>query len=462
VPAGSALAATVSINSNPLVVKVTDSTKIQIFYAGDTAGQVYPATSDQGSSGTWIGVDNTVYEPSNFTVVSQTPVTGSGASGDPFTVVSTLALGQTGIRLVESVRVVNGNPYFRIDRRIENTGSAPKLVRVFHYADLYLRGSDSGFGYFDPATRAIGGNTQAADFFQAFIPITPALHYMEGRFSVVRDAVAAAALGSAPLPDTLLAPPDPANVVDNGAALQWEVTVPAGSAKTISDFWSFGVTPQIPPVQAPPQIDSARSSASSPPGLGIVIRGINFGAAQGTGTLLIDGVPAPVAAWTEGEIQLVLPARVGPGAHQVVVTQNGEASDPHPLTVTANAPNLANTIPSPRTITAGPTRVTAPSQISLRSLRTSRCIKVVARSRKPARVLVTIFSGRRSIRVFGQKDVIYRRPGTKIVCIPVPRRAHTFNIRTPLRFAVGWKLGDRPVRGEPSPRPVIRPIRLVP
>ena len=124
--------------------------------------------------------------------------------------------------------------------------------------------------------------------------------------------------------------------------------------------------------------------------------------------------------------------------------------------------DLANSIPFPRDLRVGPTLVTAPSRLSLRSLRTSKCVRVVAESRRAARVLLTIFSGRRSVRLFGQKLVRFSAPGRKVTCIRVPRRARTFNVRTPLSFAVGYALGLRSRPGQRSPRPVIRPIRLSP
>jgi hypothetical protein len=132
------------------------------------------------------------------------------------------------------------------------------------------------------------------------------------------------------------------------------------------------------------------------------------------------------------------------------------------------APNLQNTIPSPQRVAAGPTSATFPGKLSLRSLKKSKCVRVVVVSKWPARVLATIFSGRRSIRLFGQKEVSFPLPGRRVVCIPVPRRAHTFNVRTPLRFALGYRLGTAPPRQlsgsrrPRAPRPVIRPIRLVP
>lgn len=447
-----------TITSSPLTVVATADSSLQIFYLGTAQGQVYPSTGQRGSAGTWIGVAGRTYSPSDHTTVSQSAVTGVGSAGDPFTVVTVYDVGSTGVRVTETIRLVAGTPYFRIDRRIANTTGTDLTMRVFHYADLYLLGSDRGYGYFDPAAGAVGGQNAAADFFQAFIPITPATAYMEGGYSAVRDAVGVAGNGGASLPKTILAAGDPANLVDNGAALQWNLTVRAGSNRTVSDFWSFGVTPQIPAVTAPPDI-TALQPARGPAGTAITVSGARFGAAPGAVT--VRGVTAAITSWSDTRIVAVVPAALSPGAAPVVVARADEASDPLVFTVTA-VPNLATTIPAPGTVRGGPAQVTYPRRISLRSLRTSRCIRVVVVSRRPARVLVTIFSGRRSIRLFGQKDVRFRRPGRTIVCIPVPRRAHTFNVRTPLRFALGWKLGARPVRGETSPAPRIVPIRLVP
>ena len=125
-------------------------------------------------------------------------------------------------------------------------------------------------------------------------------------------------------------------------------------------------------------------------------------------------------------------------------------------------PNLQSTIPSPQTLTNGPTTLVAPGTISLRSLKRSKCVLVKVSSRKPARILVSIFSGRRSIRLFGQKLVVFFAPGRKQPCIPVPFRARTFNVRTPLNVALGYTAGARPQRGGRKPKPVIKPIRLVP
>ena len=129
---------------------------------------------------------------------------------------------------------------------------------------------------------------------------------------------------------------------------------------------------------------------------------------------------------------------------------------------TAPAPNLQSTIPNPQTLANGPTTIAAPGTISLRSLRRSKCVLVRVASAAPARVLVSIFSGRLSIRLFGQKLVIFPAPAQRQVCIPVPFRARTFNVRTPLRVALGYTAGARRQTSGRKPAPVIRPIKLVP
>ena len=145
--------------------------------------------------------------------------------------------------------------------------------------------------------------------------------------------------------------------------------------------------------------------------------------------------------------------RLTPG-RQVDVTASGITA-PFDL-----VPNLATTIPSPRTIRSGPTVVTAPSKLSLRSLKRSKCVAVAVSSTRAARVLVTIFSGRRSVRLFGQRLVIFTAAARKSTCITVPARAKTFNVRTPLKFATGYALGATGAAGQRPP--VIRPIALIP
>jgi hypothetical protein len=177
---------------------------------------------------------------------------------------------------------------------------------------------------------------------------------------------------------------------------------------------------------------------------------------SGTGTftsiLGADGLSFRSSGTTTG-------GRPDPGFTATFVGCGSSTTPPVP---TPPVPNLQNTIPSPQTLTNGPTTLVAPGRISLRSLRRSKCVLVKVASRRPARVLVSIFSGRRSIRLFGQKLEIFFAPGRRQPCIPVPFRAHTFNVRTPLNVSLGYTAGARRQVGGRKPRPVIKPISLAP
>lgn len=134
----------------------------------------------------------------------------------------------------------------------------------------------------------------------------------------------------------------------------------------------------------------------------------------------------------------------------------------------APAPNLAAAIPSPQTITRGPGTLVAPGKVPLRSLKTSKCMRTLIISSRPARVTVRIYSGIRSLRLFGEKTVRFRRAGRTVACVLVPGRAKTFDARTRLRIALGVVLGAGPLRRAPAPVPTsptgpgTRPITLVP
>ncbi|WP_217914021.1 hypothetical protein [Miltoncostaea marina] len=119
-------------------------------------------------------------------------------------------------------------------------------------------------------------------------------------------------------------------------------------------------------------------------------------------------------------------------------------------------------IQNPQTIRSGPARVVAPKRVSIRALRASRtkCVHVKVTAVRAARVQVSIFSGRRSIRLFGQARVVFPTAGSKVVCVRVPLRARTFDVRTPTRIAVAAKPGARPVRGEKPATLTIRGLRF--
>ena len=103
-------------------------------------------------------------------------------------------------------------------------------------------------------------------------------------------------------------------------------------------------------------------------------------------------------------------------------------------------------IPNPRVIRRGPATFVVPRHPSLKALKKSKCVNVRVQTAKPAVIRVAIFSGRKSVRVFGSALVRFAKPGSRIVCIRVPLRAHTFDVRDPFRFAFALRLGAHPKR----------------
>jgi outer membrane protein assembly factor BamB len=77
------------------------------------------------------------------------------------------------------------------------------------------------------------------------------------------------------------------------------------------------------------------STSTSPRSGRVLIVGTGFGAAQGTSTVTVGGVVAPVTRWSETEIHAYVPEAAPLGPVGAVVTVDGASSSALPLTVTA-------------------------------------------------------------------------------------------------------------------------------
>lgn len=124
----------------------------------------------------------------------------------------------------------------------------------------------------------------------------------------------------------------------------------------------------------------------------------------------------------------------------------------------ATAPEVV--IPFPQTIRSGPATVTAPKRVAVKDLKRTKCVNVRVAARGPSRVVVSIFSGTKSIRLFGQRRVTFTAAGTKVVCVRVPYNARTFDVRTPFRIGVAAKTGAKPAKGEKPGSLTVRSLRF--
>jgi hypothetical protein len=211
----------------------------QVAHTGDAAFEMYDPSDQQGSCGTVVFVGGESYgnfASNDLTPVSQTAVTGSGTSGSPFQVITVADAGATGIQVTETVKYVVGDEFYRTDTVVQNNGNAQASIKIYTYADCYLGGSDSGFGFLD----AIGGvvacteyaNNSPAGRIEEWTPIMPPDHFFQGPYGQAESMPFA----GSDLPDTCVC----SSSIDNGAALQWNRTLSAGgSSTTVSHFKTF-------------------------------------------------------------------------------------------------------------------------------------------------------------------------------------------------------------------------------
>ncbi|HMN99232.1 MAG TPA: NHL repeat-containing protein [Miltoncostaeaceae bacterium] len=211
-------------------------------------------------------------------------------------------------------------------------------------------------------------------------------------------------------------------------------------------------------VTAQPGFGCARLGLAIDPRTGEALVASQSGTLPGIRRYTRSGVPvgAPLtgAGSSADRLQAVGLAVAGDGT---IFTRDSSAGRVLRFADLPPAPDLAAVIPNPRTIGVGPATAVVPGRISLGSLRRSKCVRTLVLTSKPARVTVRIFSGIRSIRLFGAKTVRFTAPGRQVVCIRVPFRARTFDARTRLRVSLAVALD-----AGASPRPRSRPIALTP
>jgi hypothetical protein len=257
------------ITGSPLTINVAVDASYQVIHDAvdpSSPGQVFPTGLDEADAGlfVWNGgwvigpdFDNHDASASNsydpWTSVSQSLVLGSGTIADPWIVETDVAHGASGTTMSADTIYVNGDDYFRIDWEI--CLPAAGSISTFLAADIYLQGSDNGFGYYDAATGSVGGFNAAQDWFEIFTPLTPASAYYEGGYSEVWFRIGSAGAAGAGFDNTIVN-----SEIDNGAGLQWDRDI--DGCESFSSFWSFGETPVLPPTSVALADFAGQSSAN--------------------------------------------------------------------------------------------------------------------------------------------------------------------------------------------------------
>lgn len=255
-----------SINSAPLRINVGADLSFQIFNSAvPGVGQIFPNDATLADMGWLVRNGATLYAPewrsrpsatgalgaiTAFGAVAQDPVSGSGSAGDPFTIVTRATAGALPLR--EVVRYETGKSFFSKQLEVTNPGATPVTVTVYLGSDIYLASSDAG----KPTRIVIPGGTNITGTGGRTCPgVNPVYNILHipvvrpDRFSADNYNSVWQQIGAGTLPNTV----NPANCIDNGAALQWNLTIDAGASSTLEVLTSFGEIPVLTAGQyAPP------------------------------------------------------------------------------------------------------------------------------------------------------------------------------------------------------------------
>jgi uncharacterized repeat protein (TIGR01451 family) len=244
-------------SAGPLTrVEISPDLNCAVDHTGDTDPEFFGDTA----CGTLLASGGTLYGPANipaggsasprtaFTPVSQSPVTGTGTGADPFTVVTVVSLGSSGLQITETDSYVTGEESYRTDVTVTNTSLVQATAVLYRAGDCFLQNSDLGFGSADPATGAVScvagvddgnGNTVPGTRIEQWFPLSSGSNYLENFFGSVWAAIG----GQLPFTDSCA---QCANYVDNGAGLSWSLTIPAGGSQTRSHLTVFSPLGRVP------------------------------------------------------------------------------------------------------------------------------------------------------------------------------------------------------------------------
>lgn len=110
------------------------------------------------------------------------------------------------------------------------------------------------------------------------------------------------------------------------AAISRDINIPSGGTASIdaTNGYVTTTTSTVPYV-------TTLTPASGAEGTAVVVKGVNFGAVQGAGSITFGGTPATPSSWQDDEIDATVPAGAASGS--VVVTVGGQPSNARYFTV---------------------------------------------------------------------------------------------------------------------------------
>jgi hypothetical protein len=266
-------------SSGPLTnIYIGNELGCQVKHSADSQLELFPSGARPGDCGTIVRQTGVLYAPdfnnhaggstatsglgatTDWTPVSQSPVTGDGSEASPFTVQTVVTGGS--LRITQTDSYITNREGYRTDIKVENTGGSLLNGILYRGGDCFLQNSDQGFGFVDTSVGAAGcsqnANNSPVGRIEQWYPITAGANYMEASFSAVWSAI-----GSGnPLPNTCQC----ASSTDNGAAISWSYSLNGGQSATYSHFTVFSPQGSAgPPQPLPPPSPPGGGSSNTPP-----------------------------------------------------------------------------------------------------------------------------------------------------------------------------------------------------
>jgi hypothetical protein len=246
-----------------------DELSCQVSRADEATFGFFPPDGIPGDCGLFLAVGGTLYAPdfvshaagtatvflgpyTPFTPVSQTGVTGSGTLEDPFMVVTTVAVGATGIEISQVDTYVVGDEYYLTYVTVSNTTGLPIDVILYRAADCYDAANDFSYGFVVgtwPGCSTTPNNDPPGRYEYFTAPGDLGVNnYYEASFDEVWTAIGSLT----PFPNTCRC----TEFIDTGAGISWTISIPAlGSVAKYTSTTIGG---------APGALPSSRSGPSTP------------------------------------------------------------------------------------------------------------------------------------------------------------------------------------------------------
>jgi hypothetical protein len=228
-----------TITGSPLTIVVGDDTSMQVYNTNvPGTGQFFSPSSAPADAGIYVRpAGGVTYGPccggsAPFTLVSLSPVTGTGTSGDPFKVVIVVGIPTTSVQMTETMTYVNGSSNMDIVLSFVGNGNPVVNLDAFIGADLYLAGNDRGFSFAGPTAaggRGADTNCGQLQYTISFLGTTPANRYSANGYAQIWSEISAGSLSNTSNP----------SCIDNGAALQWTGLAVGAAPVVINTAASF-------------------------------------------------------------------------------------------------------------------------------------------------------------------------------------------------------------------------------